>query len=87
MTITNSYKEKYLIGAWFTVQRFTPLLSWQDAWRSEGRHCSVEDLRVLHMDPQVAGRKNESIAPRLSFRNLKDHPRSIFLTIRPHLHQ
>ena len=40
--ISNSYKEKYLVGIHlYIVQRFSPL-SWQEAWWHTGRHGAGE---------------------------------------------
>ena len=38
----NSYKEKYLIGAGFQFQRFSPLSPWWEAWQHAGRHGARE---------------------------------------------
>ena len=34
-------------------QRFSPSLSWQEAWRCAGGHVLEKELRVLHLDPQA----------------------------------
>ena len=38
----NSHKGKHLIGAGLQFQRFSPLLSWQEAWQHAGRHGAGE---------------------------------------------
>jgi hypothetical protein len=35
---SHSYKGKHLFGDWLTVQRFSPLSSWREAWWHAGRH-------------------------------------------------
>lgn len=37
-TCGSPYKGKHLIGTLLTIQRFTPLQSWQEAWYHKGRH-------------------------------------------------
>lgn len=44
-------KESILIGDGLYFQRFSPFLSWLEAWQHAGRH----ELRVLHVDLQAAG--------------------------------
>ena len=41
---------------WPTVQRFSPLLSWWEAWWHIGRPDAGKLLIVLHCDPQTARR-------------------------------
>jgi hypothetical protein len=47
------YNEKHLIGTGLHVQRFSPLLSWQDVKAYRQTWC-WRKLRVLHPDPQAA---------------------------------
>lgn len=42
-------------------QRFSSLWSWWVAWQHSGTHGAGEELRVLHLDQQVAGGGNVSI--------------------------
>lgn len=70
-------KRKHLIG-W--LRRFGPLASWQEVWRSTGRH---EELRVLPLDPQAAGSYSD-----FNFWYLKAPPPSDALPpAKPHPHQ
>jgi hypothetical protein len=41
----SSYKGKHLIEAGLQFWRFSPLSSWQEAWRHAGRHGASEELR------------------------------------------
>ena len=43
-----------LIGAGLSVQRFSPVSSWQEAWKCPGRHVLQKELRVLCLDLQRA---------------------------------
>ena len=38
----HSYKEKYLIGAGFQLQKFSLLSSWQEAWQHAGKRGAGE---------------------------------------------
>ena len=52
----NSYKGKHFTGASLQSQRFSPLLSWWEAWRGSLQAGIVleKELRVLHLDLQAA---------------------------------
>jgi hypothetical protein len=65
---SNSYKGKHLIMKqnWITVERFSPLLSWQKAWQHATDTVLERQLRVLHLGKQAAGRESDT-GPGLSF--------------------
>ena len=54
MTKGSSYKRKHLIGAGLEFQRFSPLLSWWEAWQYPGRHGAGEGLKHLQLGPNAA---------------------------------
>jgi hypothetical protein len=54
---------------WLTVQRFSPLLSWREAWRQADIMLEKEP-EVLHLDWQASDSDAE---PDLSFWNFKAH--------------
>jgi hypothetical protein len=54
----NSYKGQNLTEAGLHVQRFSPLSSWQEAWKGPGRHGAG---RVLHPNQKAARRELTSI--------------------------
>lgn len=58
-----SCKAKHLIGGWLTGQRFSPFLSWREAWWSKHTHmwCWTGAERVLCLDSQAAGRKRDIV--------------------------
>jgi hypothetical protein len=49
-------KKNHSVGTCLQFQRLSPLLSWQETWQNVGKHDAGE-LRVLHLDPQAAGRE------------------------------
>jgi hypothetical protein len=53
---------KYLIGAGLHVQRFSPLLSWWEAWQHAGKHDAGWDSDTSTPNPKVAGIENESLS-------------------------
>lgn len=55
----HSSKGKYLVGSWLIVLRFSPLVSQWEEWENAGKHGAEQGLRVRHLNPQGAGRKNE----------------------------
>jgi hypothetical protein len=55
MTMATLIKENISLELSFTVQRFSPLSSWWEAWRHAGRRGAGEELRALHLDWHTAG--------------------------------
>jgi hypothetical protein len=66
---SSCYKGKHFTGAGLQFQRFSPLLSWQEAWQAD--MVLEKELRALPLDSQAAGRANEPVGLILSFRDLK----------------
>jgi hypothetical protein len=56
----NSYKEKHFVEAGLQVQRFSPLLPWQEAWWHAGRHGAGEGAKSFTSVSAVS-RKRETL--------------------------
>ena len=71
----NSYKGKHLTGTDLQAQRFSPLLSWQEAWCHAGRHSAGE---VAESSSSVlAGSRRMTLGqPGLIFLDLTAYPHS-----------
>lgn len=60
MIISSSYKGKRVIGADLHVQRFSPLFSWQDAWRHTDKHGAGEGAENSASSGPAGSRKKET---------------------------
>ena len=62
---SNSHKEKHLIEAGLQVQRFSLLLSWQEAWQHTSRHGAREVAESP--TSELEGNRESATRPGLSF--------------------
>ena len=57
MTIATLIKKKASNWDWLLVQRLSPLSLWQKPFSMQADMVLEKELRVLHLDLQVSGRK------------------------------
>jgi hypothetical protein len=71
----NSYKGKHFMCDWLTAQRFSPLLSWWEAWQFVGRHGADKGAES---SASWSAAKGDRMLHRhtLSVGDLKAHPHS-----------
>jgi hypothetical protein len=70
---SNSCKGRHLIGASLQFQRFSSLLSWQEAWWPTDRHWAREVLERSTSCLIGSKKRHLAIRPGLSFQNHKSH--------------